>query len=765
MQHYPDVRTTAAADIQLPVEYQGLYDLAYNFWWTWNQRAVHLFERIDSARWHTYHSPVELLINVTPNRWDTLLDDGEFESEYHKVMAKFRDYMDGHETSWFSTKYPDFDRGPIAYFSTEFGWHESLSIYSGGLGILAGDHCKSVSDLGVPFVGVGLMYQQGYFHQTIDADGYQQHHYHTHDFRRLPVLPVTTPSGHPVTVSVPFPGRSVDVRIWKAQVGRAPVLLLDSDVRSNHGADRAITSILYIRGREMRLCQEILLGLGGVLALNALGIRPGAWHMNEGHSALLALQRIEDLMEGGSVNFSDALAETARNTVFTTHTPVPAGNESFAGDLMHRYFSERVARWNIDPERFRALGNPGSPGDPIPGSVEHNSSPDAATADSASGDSQSGDTSPADGSSNGSDGTPPEGLIEFNLTALAIRASRFVNGVSKLHGEVAKGLWNHLTAAKGENSAVDSVTNGVHGPTWLGPEISSVLRSHLGSGFQHNLDSPEFADAVRKVPDAEIWQAHKDQKHRLIHAVRRRVRHQFARHGQSPDALRSVDHLLDEDVLTVGFARRFATYKRAALIFRDMDRLRNILCHADRPVQILFSGKAHPADRPGQDLIRNIFEFSQSPDFEHRILFLEDYDMRTARYLVQGVDMWLNNPRRPLEASGTSGMKAAMNGVLNFSVLDGWWSEGFDPSHGWALGREQDYTDTEAQDHEDAESFYHILEHEIATLFYDRTDGIPLGWIGKMKEAMASLTPQFNTDRMVREYTEKFYIPASETPS
>ncbi len=748
----PDIRTTPMADIQIPVEFEGLYDLAYNLWWSWNPRAMRLFERIDPARWNHDHNPVELLINVEPHRWDDLLSDSAFAGEYAAVLGSFKNYLGASGDTWFRSRYPDFERGPIAYFSTEFGWHECLSIYSGGLGVLAGDHCKSASDLGVPFVGMGLMYRRGYFHQTIDADGHQQHHYHVHDFRRLPILPVSTPSGRAVMVTVPFPGRDIHLRVWKASVGRVPVLLLDSDVRENDPADRPITSILYIRGREMRFCQEMLLGMGGVRALQALGIEPSVWHMNEGHSALLAFQRIQDHMEETGCDFASALDHLRSSTMFTTHTPVPAGNEVFDLELVNHYLADRMAGWKIDVEDLRGLGNaernvPGfRPGDP--------SSRSAGPSGAASAGAFSTDQTDA----------AVEG--QFNLTAFAIRSSRMVNGVSKLHGEVARGLWKHLagtTESEHPETSIGHVTNGVHAPTWIGPEIAKLLAAHLGSHVVHNLDHPSFANAVRSIPDADVWNAHLEQKRRLIHESRRHMREQAARHGRSPDELRDVDDLLAEDAFTIGFARRFATYKRAALIFSDRERLRALVCNDDRPVQIVFAGKAHPADRPGQALIQEIVQASQEADLHSRIVFVEDYDMRVGRHLTQGVDLWLNNPRRPQEASGTSGMKAAMNGVLNFSILDGWWVEGFETNHGWIIGSQEENPDTAKQDAEDAESLYATLANQIVPAYYARNDqGIPVEWIGRMKEAIASLAPSFNTARMVREYTEQFYVPVSD---
>lgn len=709
---FPSIRTIPAADIEIPSELSGLYDLAYNLWWTWQPHTSQLFSAIDPARWSLDHNPVELLINVEPQRWESLLVDDHFLASYHGIMQRLDRYLNDRDGSWFRKTYPGYDGGPVAYFSTEYGWHECLGIYSGGLGILSGDHSKAASDLGIPFVGVGLMYRRGYFRQTVDADGNQQHFYPRNDFRRLPVLPVTHANGRRVRVTVDLPGRSVSLQLWKATVGRVPVVLLDSGCRENDPADREITSILYVRGREMRLCQEIVLGIGGVRALRELGIEPEVWHMNEGHSALLSVERIREQARRGH-GFAQALAETRERAVFTTHTPVPAGNETFDANLVRKYLE--VGAEGADLDDLLALGR---------------AHPDASDE-------------------------------PFNLTALAIRTSRSTNGVSELHGRVADDMWKHLWPEEAPQPRVGHVTNGVHLPTWTGSEIAALLRGRFGAGFESDVLDDAIASAVSSIPDAELWTAHGAQKKRLLTFTRLRLLEQLARHGRSPDELRAIKDILSPDALTIGFARRFATYKRAALIFRDLGRLREILCDPERPVQLLFAGKAHPADRPGQDLVREIFLSSASAEFRGRVVFIESYDMRVARHLVQGVDLWLNTPRRPLEASGTSGMKAAMNGGLNFSVPDGWWCEGYDPSHGWTIGEAQAHDDPEVQDREDAESLYRVLQDEIVPCFYDRDpdDGLPRAWIARMKQAMAELSPRFGASRLLRDYTASYYWP------
>jgi starch phosphorylase len=710
----PEIKTLPGAEVELPREVARLYDLAYNLWWTWSPRANVLFSGIDPARWIRSHNPVELLYGVEPHLWDPLVESESFMGAYHAVIGEFDRYVAGQESSWFRRTYPTFSGGPVAYLSTEFGWHESLGIYSGGLGILSGDHCKSASDLGIPFLGVGLMYRRGYFMQTVDADGRQQHFYPDYDLRKLPLLPVAGPGAKPLRVTIPLPGRSIELRVWRVMVGRVPVLLLDSDVRENDPADRPITSILYVHGREMRLCQEMVLGIGGARALEALGIVPSVWHLNEGHSALVAWERIARGAAAGAP-IAEAAAQAARNAVFTTHTPVPAGNETFDPDLVRSYASAWAEAAGTSPAPFLALGR----------------------------------QEPAD------DAT-------FNMTVLAIRTSAMVNGVSKLHGQVADAMWKGLWPPEDPpREHVTAITNGVHVPTWIGPELGELLRRRIGADYEASFLEPGFADAVLAIPDDEVWDAHLAQKARLLTLVRERVRQQLARHGRSPGDLRRVQELLRPEVLTLGFARRFATYKRADLVFQDAARLRDILTSAARPVQILYAGKAHPADKPGQEVLRRIFEAAMSEELWGHVVLVENYDMRVARFLVQGVDVWVNTPRRPMEASGTSGMKAAANGALNLSVLDGWWAEGYDPELGWAVGKPETYADPDAQDREDADSLYRALADGIAPAFYELdAGGRPAGWILRMKRSIGRLAPRFSTERMVRDYALKAYLPA-----
>ena len=708
------IRTRPTAAIAIPVQFSRLTDIAYNLFWSWHQPTRQLLHMLDPARWDHYRNPIELLIDLEPERWHTLQANPDFIRGYRSIVEQFDQYMAPAEPTWFERRYPDYDGGPIAYFSTEFGWHECLQIYSGGLGVLSGDHSKAASDLGLPFVGIGLMYRRGYFRQTIDADGEQQHFYPDYDLRRIPLLPVVGPDDREIEVGIDLAGRNVRAKVWKASVGRAPVLLLDTDVPTNDPADRPITSLLYVSGREMRLCQEYVLGVGGAEVLRQLGIEPAVWHMNEGHSALLSLERLRRAIDADpSRSFEDALARISADAVFTTHTPVPAGNETFDAPLVRRYLEPWSKVPGLDLERTLALGRAigAGPDDP------------------------------------------------FNLTVLALRTSREVNGVSQLHGRVAGDMWNAVLAERGPDRHVGAITNGVHVPTWLGRDMRALLGRHLASDFEHRVLDIDFEAAVAAVPDRELWEAHVRQKQRLVRLLRERALEQYARHGRSPDELRGLGTLLDPEVLLVGFARRFATYKRADLLLRDFDRLRDIVSNDERPVQLLFAGKAHPADRPGQELIQRIWQAANRPELKGRLLLLENYDMGVARFMVQGVDVWLNNPRRPLEASGTSGMKAALNGGLNCSVLDGWWCEGYDPAHGWKIGEAEDTPDHEQQDRGDADMLYRVLREEIVSCYYERDEaGLPLAWIRRMKAAMGRLTPRFSASRMVREYTERYYL-------
>jgi alpha-glucan phosphorylases len=685
-------------------------------WWSWNPRARALFSRIDGLAWSRYRNPVEVLSQ--PIAWSELLDDPAFMAECHQVLAEFDRYMAGGKQHWFNREYGSSIKGPIAYFCAEYGFHESVGIYSGGLGVLAGDHIKSASDMALPFVGVGLLYKHGYFRQTIDADGHQEHAYPDYDLTRLPILRVVDPEGDPLIIHIELPERMLAAAVWCVQVGRVPVLLLDTDIPDNDESDRPITHILYVRGREMRLHQELVLGAGGVRAIKALGIEPAVWHLNEGHSAFLLVERARALVEKG-VALDEALERTRANSVFTIHTPVSAGNERFDADLVRR-----VAGPLCDGD-----GRKGTGGVPIERVLE--------LARGVDGDGR-----------------------QLDMTALSLRLSNTANAVSKLHSVTANNTWQGLGGKQ-----IIAVTNGVHIATWVGQPIGELFERYLGAQLDsldaHN-GTEHFWERTDQIPDVELWSAHQRQKLELMIFARNRLRHQFARHGEAPSVLEELESVLDVGALTIGFARRFATYKRAGLIFSDMDRISRLLWNKDRPVQIIFAGKAHPADRPGQGVIQEIFARSRSPQLRGRVFILEDYDLRVARFMVQGVDVWLNNPRRPLEASGTSGMKAAVNGVVNLSVLDGWWDEGWVGDNGWAIGGREINPDEGAQDYADAQDLYRLLEQEVVPLYYGRDeDDVPTGWTAEMRRSIASTIWRFSTMRMLHEYTERMYLPAA----
>lgn len=688
-----------------------LYDIAYNLWWTWSPEARALFSSIESVSWELYRNPVQLLINVSHSRWDELLESETFRSSYVRVVAEFEQYVNGAPTSWFSREHADARDVTIAYFSMEYGVHHSLAVYSGGLGVLSGDHLKAASDLGVPLVAVGLLYRRGYFHQTVDPDGFQQHTYPEFDFHRLPIRPALAPNGRPVVVPVPFPDRDVHAKVWVAQVGRVPLLLLDTDIRANDPADRPISNILYVHGREMRFAQELVLGVAGVRALRALEIEPDVWHMNEGHCTFVQLERLRERMGETGGSAQEAIEQIKRDAVFTTHTPVPAGNEQFDLVLAAKYLVPWSRATELSIEELLALGKDGGP--------------------------------------------------TFNLTALGVRLSSYANAVSRLNAQVCDRMWRHLRPEVREGElSLDAITNGVHTLTWCGAEMRALLTRWLGPAWEDLLLAEEAWARLQDIPDEELWVAHQSQQQRLGRFAQSRQREQFARHGRSPDELRHVVEQFDPDRLTIGFARRFATYKRAALIFMDVERLKRIVAHPTRPIQIFFAGKAHPADRAGQEVIRHIFRLSQEEPLRGRVFFIEDYDMRVASMLVQGCDVWLNTPRRPLEASGTSGQKAAINGALNVSILDGWWPEAYDGENGWVVGDDRTYDDPVEQDHADAAALYRTLEELVAPTYYDRDEaGLPRHWIARMKRSIATITPRFSASRMVRDYVERAYLP------
>lgn len=700
----------------LPERLQALHKLAYNMWWCWNYDAGALFRRIDPDLFETLeNSPVKLLGTLDPAKLEQLVQDDGFLAHMDRVEESLNTYLGS--PTWFQEACPGKDMR-IAYFSAEFGLHESVPTYSGGLGVLAGDHLKAASDLGLPLMGVTLMYREGYFRQYLNADGWQQERYPENDFFNLPLIPETAEDGSPMLVSIPFPGREVWARVWRIQVGRVPLYFLDCNIPRNSPEDRTITNQLYGGDSEMRVRQEMVLGIGGIRALRALGKPPTVCHMNEGHSAFCGLERIRTYMEEFHVDFSAAREAISAGTCFTTHTPVPAGNDVFPPSLIEHAFSSYLPTLKIDRNELLALGrqNPRDHNEP------------------------------------------------FSMTVLAIRLANSTNGVSMLHGQVSRKMWRSIWPDLPDAEIpIFSVTNGVHTTTWLSPELVQLYDRYLGMQWEDRIAEPAMWKRVEQIPDAELWRTHERRRERLVAFARTRVKAQLKRRGAPPAEIARADEILDPEALTIGFARRFATYKRANLIFRNLERLTAIINSKDRPVQFVFAGKAHPRDHGGKELIAEIHHVARRPEFRRRIVFIEDYDMNVARYLVQGVDVWLNNPRRPLEASGTSGMKAACNGGLNLSILDGWWVEGCTQDNGWAIGAGEEYTDLPYQDDVESRAIYELLEQEIVSLFYNRSsDGVPRGWLRAMKRAISTNTPVFNTARMVQEYAEKCYAPSDQ---
>jgi len=702
---------------KLPQSIDRLHELAFNLWWSWEGDAQALYERIDAERWEaSNHNPVKFLRNVEQGKLDAASTDAAYLAAYAQVLEHFDTYMNGGTTTWFNSNHADKRENVIAYFSAEFGLHEALPIYSGGLGILSGDHCKAASDLDLPFIGVGFLYPQGYFNQRIDPQGVQQAEYEKVDFSEVPAIPALDPQGNEVLINVDLPGRTVYAKVWRIQVGRIPIFLMDTDVERNAPQDRELSARLYGGDREMRISQEFVLGIGGVRAVRALGYAPAVWHMNEGHSAFLGLERLREKVQKNGLTIDQAIEAVRSNTLFTTHTPVPAGNDTFTFELVEKFFWQYWGQLNISRDKFI----------------------DFAAQDVGWG-------------------------TQYSMTVLAIKLSAYQNGVSELHGHVSRKMWSFLWPdLPVEQSPISHVTNGVHMKTWMMPELRALYGRYLGEGWEDVVDAPETWAALDALPDAELWAVHNERKGKMVDFVRERVQRQYLRFGEGPRRMEEAARLLDPDALTIGFARRFATYKRATLIFRDLERIKRILSDPERPVQMVFSGKSHPADEPGKELIRRIYELSQQPEFEGKIVFVENYDMNVARHLISGVDIWLNTPRRPHEASGTSGEKAAASGAPNFSVLDGWWVEGFDGDNGWAIGEEREYKDEETQDEADALSLYQTLEEEIIPLFYDRDEaGIPHGWVQVMKNSIRTCAPRFSMMRMVKDYVNQFYLPAA----
>ena len=699
----------------LPESLARLDELAGNLWYSWDRPTRELFERLHPSLWNAVgHNPKAFLRRVDERRLVSAAADPVFRSDFEHALSAYDAYLNASMRREGPHRLQGDDL--IAYFCAEFGFHESLPIYSGGLGILAGDHCKAASDMGMPLVGIGLLYRQGYFFQTIDGEGNQGATYADSDFSELPVELVTVDGDAALRVTVDLPGRSVALRVWRARAGRVKLFLLDTDMPENADRDRGITYRLYGGDRTMRIEQEIVLGVGGVRALAQLGLKPTVWHMNEGHAAFLVLERIRVLRHAG-LDFASALEAVAVNTVFTTHTAVPAGHDHFPEEMLAGYFSGYARELGIDNDTLLALGR-----------------------------TPSGD--------------------EFDMTALAVRGSRFHNGVSRLHGQVSaamlKDLWPQIPA---EENPIDHVTNGVHVPTFLSLEWVDAFDRFLGPDWSQRMQDPAKWRAIEGLPDDAFWSVHQFLKSRMLQTLRQRVRDQHFRNQGSEAHLDRLLKHADPDnpnVLTIGFGRRFATYKRATLLFENRDWLEQLLSDAKRPLLFVFAGRAHPADVPGQDVIRTIAEFARSPSLEGKVLLVEGYDLRLARALVSGVDVWLNNPVHPLEASGTSGMKAGMNGVINLSVLDGWWAEGYDGSNGWAIKPTAQTLDQAHRNREEARTLYEILQDQVIPLYYDRDGaGYSSEWIGLAKRSIASILPRYNATRMVGEYVSKFYSAAA----
>lgn len=702
----------------LPERLKKLLEIANNLWWCWDPEAIDLFFRMDRDLWvECGQNPRLLLGKIKQKKLDELAKNDSFLTHLERVYSRLQDYMN---TNTYFERNPNAPKDMcILYMSAEFGVHESVNIYSGGLGVLAGDHLKAASDLGMPLIGLGMLYREGYFHQYLNPDGWQQELYPPNDFYNMPIQKVLNDKGEPLVIEVEYPGRMVKAYIWKCQVGRVPLYLLDTDHEENSPADRAITGQLYGGDRETRIKQEIMLGMGGVIAAHALKLRPTIFHLNEGHASFMVLQRIKELVLNEKLTFAQAVETVKAGSYFTTHTPVPAGNDMFDPGLIERYFGKYCQDVGISLNEFLALGR-----------------------------------------------QDPNDMREpFCMTVLALKLCAGANGVSKLHGIVSREMWSRVWKDLPHHEIpITSITNGVHIRSWISRDLADLYDRYLGPGWLNSPEDHSIWERVNEIPETELWRTHERRRERLVDFARRRLKKQLTNRGAPPSGINFASECLDPECLTIGFARRFATYKRVTLLFRDPARLKKILLNKDMPVQIIIAGKAHPQDIQGKELIRQIIHFAMDPEVRNHIVFLEDYDINVARYMVQGVDCWLNTPRRPMEASGTSGMKAAANGALNISIPDGWWCEANELGHnGWTIGKGETYESTEEQDRVESSALYEILEQEIVPMFYNRgQDGLPREWIMRMKEAIRTICPIFNTYRMVQEYAEKAYIPFSE---
>jgi glycogen phosphorylase len=713
-----DETVTNPEPAALPDRLRRLPELATDLWWTWNTPAREVFRKLDYPLWRqTAHNPVLVLQLVSPEMLSAAAADPRFLELYDAALAALDAARSAHDT-WWQNRYPAMS-GPIAYFSAEFALHQSLPIYAGGLGVLAGDHCKEASDLGIPLIGVGFMYPQGYFHQTVSPEGWQQESYEHLNWAQAPIERAITPDGTPCIVAVPLGNRSVLVAVWRVQLGRVKLYLLDTDLEENAPWDRELSARLYGGDRETRIQQEIVLGIGGVRALKAMGSAPAAWHLNEGHAAFVCLQRIRDLIEHGD-SFESALEEVRQSTIFTTHTPVPAGHDAFPFNLVETHLAGCWGTLGQYRDAFMALGHYDN-------------------------------------------GTGPL----FNMTALALRTARYVNGVSQVHGQVTREMWGPIWPGLAEDQRpVRAITNGVHSPTWLSAELAALFDGYLPHDWRDRHDDPEVWESVHQIPDEKLWEVRSSLRQYLFAFIRERARQRWKEEYASAARVVAAGTLLDPYALTIGFARRFTGYKRPELIFHNPDRLVGILTASRRPVQIVFAGKAHPADETGKHHLQQVYRRAIDPIFGGRIAFVDDYDLHVAHFLVQGCDVWLNNPRKPLEASGTSGMKASINGVPHLSIGDGWWAEGFSGQNGWLIEGQAHGADHDAVDAADAEAIYQLLERDVVPKFYDRDQhGIPRRWLAIVRQAMISVTPRFSARRMVKEYAEHMYAPSMQRHS
>jgi len=701
---------------QLPKRIGKLSEIANNLWWSWNTEFLRLFKIIDRDLWETCEkNPVKFLKRVSQDRLEAVVENTDFLREYDRLAKEFDDYITSKNT-WFSNKYPENKKDLIAYFSAEYGLDQTIPIYSGGLGILSGDHLKSASDLGIPLVAVGLLYKNGYFHQKINENGEQETEYNNIELSNLPINPVKDENGEELKIYVKFEKRKVYLKVWQINVGRIKLYLLDSDIDENTPEDREVTLRLYGGDQEMRIKQEIILGMGGTnLLTRALGLNPTVYHMNEGHSAFLILELIKNIIKEKKVSFEVAKDIASSKTVFTTHTPVPAGNDIFPIGLVEKYFKEFWPRLGLDREEFLKLG------------------------------------------------MKPCTELEpgFNMGIFALKVAGKKNGVSKLHGAVSRELFGDVWPEIAANeSPITYVTNGIHTCSWLAPSLKELYNKYLIPYWQDNIYKDEVWENINNIPNQELWGIHQKRKQKLFDIVKENTTNRLRKSGYSYEEINEITSKLNPNALTIGFARRFATYKRATLIFKDLERITQILNNADRPVQLIFAGKAHPADKEGQDLIKRIHEISMMPQFKGKIFLLENYNIAMSRYLVSGVDVWLNNPRRPMEASGTSGQKASVNGVINFSVLDGWWAEGYNQENGWTIGTNAEFTSYEEQDIADSQSMYRTLEEKIIPTYYEKDEnGISEKWMKIMKNSITSTGGKYSTSRMLVDYTNNLYIP------